>query len=47
MKVAGLPKQAAIKSEWTSVRISTHAGSIPRMGLAPHFLCGVNNAKLV
>ncbi len=47
MKVAGLPKQAAIKSEWSSIRISTHAGSIPRMGLAAHFLCGVNNAKLV
>ena len=37
MKVAGLPKQAAIKSEWTSVRISTHAGFIPRMGVTPHF----------
>ena len=37
MEVAGLPKQTAIKSEWTSIRISTHAGSIPRMGLAPHF----------
>ena len=47
MEVAGLPKQTAIKSEWTSIRISTHAGSIPRMGLAPHFLGGVNNAKLV
>lgn len=47
MKVAGLLKQAASKSEWTSIRISTHAGSIPRMGLAPHFLCGAKNAKLV
>ena len=37
MKVAGLPKKAAIKSEWSSICISTHAGFIPRMGVTPHF----------